>query len=137
VGARNVGAAIAMYPQLEHRAMRLLLGMALTALDTPTALRPAQRYFGGRDALADILGYRLAAAPDESDAARRARKSAYEQVRRALAELIAEGAVTRTVTAENRFRSEYVLHVTVGPVDNDPAQAHLDGGSEAHPHGGS
>lgn len=136
MGARNVGAALAMYPNLEHRAMRLLLGMSLTALDTPTQMHPGQRFFGGRDALADILGYRLPAAPDESDAAARARRSAYEQVRRALAELAAAGAITRVVTGAREWRSEYVLHVTVGPVDNDPrqdgnylVQAHREGGS--------
>ena len=129
MGARNVGAAIAMYPQLGHRAMRLLVGMALTALDQPTNMQAAQRYFGGRDALADILGYRLPAAPDESDDAARVRSNAYEQVRRALAELIEAGAVERVSSGTGKWRSEYLLRVATGPVDNDPAQAHLSGGS--------
>jgi hypothetical protein len=136
MGARNVSGALAMYPQLEHRAMRLLVGMSLTALDAPSDQYPARTYFAGREALAEILGYRLPALPDTSDAARRQRHSAYEQVRRALAELVSAGAVIRSSAGYPGHNGEYVLNVSALPVDDEPVMAHREGGVTPHRDGG-
>ncbi|MGY4645901.1 hypothetical protein [Cellulomonas sp. URHB0016] len=131
MGARNVSGALAMYPQLGHRAMRLLVGMSLRALDGPTELHPARTYFAGRDDLAEILGYRLPAAPDTSEAAAKQRTSAYVQVRKALGELIAAGAIERTVDGRGGRRSEYVLNVSSLPVDGVP-QGYRNGAPEGY-----
>lgn len=132
MGARNVAGALAMYPDLGHRAMRLLVGMSLRSLDQPNELYPARRYFAGRDDLAEILGYRLPAAPDTSDAAARRRTSAYVQVRKALAELIAANAIVRCVDGHGGRRSEYHLNVSAVPVDDPGPQAYRNGAPEAY-----
>lgn len=137
MGARNVSGALAMYPQLEHRAMRLLVGMSLTALDSPSEFHPARRYFAGREAQAEILGHRLPALPDTSDAARRIRRNAHEQVRRAIVELVEAGAITRAGGGYAGQNAVYDLNVSTVPVDEDALETHREGGSQAHREGGS
>ncbi len=95
MGARNALAALAMYPGLPHGPMRLLLGMALTALDETNDERPACRYFGGESALAEILG-----GPSK-------RSRVYEGLKR----LDEAGAVTRIVQGRTGKRAVYQLHV--------------------------
>jgi hypothetical protein len=136
VGARNVSGALAMYPQLEHRAMRLLVGMSLTALDVPSEFHPARMYFAGREAMAEILGHRLPALPDTSDAARKKRHSVHEQVRRAINELVEAGAITRVGGGYAGTNAVYELNVSTVPVDDVARETHREGGSETHPEGG-
>jgi hypothetical protein len=57
MGARNVSAAFTLWAHLDHAPFRLLVGMALQSLDQPSAEgRPARVYFGGEDALVELLG---------------------------------------------------------------------------------
>jgi len=103
VGARNVAAAYAMYPRLPHRAMRLLAYMALRSLDDDRPEAPARRYFGGRDEMAEALGYDLS-----TDARREA---ARREVRRTVAQLRAAGALGRLASGRAGNRSVYQLRL--------------------------
>ena len=105
MGAKNAMAAYAMYPQLGHGPMRLLVGMALTALDDAHDERPPRLYFGGEDALADLLG-----GPSK-------RSRVYEYMR-TLDDL---GAVTNLVRGRAGKRAVYRLHLDPleGPVSRN------------------
>lgn len=103
MGARNVAAAYAMYPRLPHRAMRLLAYMALRSLDDDRPDAPARRYFGGRDDMAEALGY------DLGTSARR--EAAHREVRRAVAQLRAAGALGRLASGRAGNRSVYQLRL--------------------------
>lgn len=73
MGARNVSAAYAMWPHLDHAPFRLFVGMALQSLDQPSAEgRPARVYFGGEDALVELLGRSRSAAYKALGALRKA-----------------------------------------------------------------
>jgi len=95
MGARNAIAAYAMYPGLKHRAFRLLVGMALTALDEDNEATNmiARRYFGGENGMCELLGS--------------ARRAVYE----ALGELLAAGAVSTVVKGRSGARAVYQLHL--------------------------
>jgi len=57
MGARNVSACYAMWQELPHPAFRLLVGMALQSLDQTSAEgRPARVWFGGQEALVEMVG---------------------------------------------------------------------------------
>lgn len=57
MGAKNVSAAYVLWSHLDHAPFRLLVGMALQALDHQGKTgRPARIWFGGQDALVDMLG---------------------------------------------------------------------------------
>ena len=154
MGARNVSGALALYRHLDHRAMRLLVGMALTALDAPIGDTPARLYYGGQDAMADLLGYDVPPRDDDDPAVTKLRRNAHEQVRRALADLRAAGAIDVKVKAVNGRRAVYLLHVATipGAVDDDGVvvpirrtrptarvglRPTLRVGLEPHPQGGS
>ncbi len=73
MGARNVSAAFAMWAHLDHAPFRVLVGMALQSLDQPSAEgRPARVYFGGEDALVELLGRSRSAAYKALGALRKA-----------------------------------------------------------------
>lgn len=94
MGARNVGSAFTAWADLPHAPFRLLVGMALQALDAPTKEgRPARVYFGGEDGMVDILG--------------RSRSQMYE----ALARLREVGAVTILEAGRSRHRAVYLLNL--------------------------
>lgn len=107
MGAQNVSAAFAMYPNLPHRAFRLLTHMALVSLDAAAEGQRARVYFGGAEALAEALGLEVG-----TDSTRRT-------VRRVLAELEAAGAIKRTATGGGGRRSEYRL--ALNPLAARPA----------------
>ena len=74
MGARNVAAAFAMWGHLDHGPFRLLVGMALVALDTPTKEgRPARVYFGGEQGMVDLYGREGSAVYNALSALRKAR----------------------------------------------------------------
>ena len=111
MGAANVAACYAMWGaelRTKHAAFRLLTFMANTALDTDD--KP--RFWGGRDALVYALGHTLPDVDDDSEAAKKQRRSLYESVRQNLAELAAAGAIEQLVHARQGQRAEYALHLT-------------------------
>lgn len=86
MGAQLVSLMLAHWaPQLNDRCFRVLTRMALTALDRDQGLTPAAHYFGGEE----LLILTLKAERDGSEAAAR------RTVRRAIADLIALGAIER------------------------------------------
>lgn len=122
MGAGNVSLAFTNWADLDDRSFRVLCRMALVSMDNGSP----PRYFAGRDDLAAALGKRLPAKPDESDhsseaeAARKARASVYEVVRKAVARLVKEGAIVSSGDARFRNRAEYSLHLHRG---NKPQQS--------------
>jgi len=99
MGARLVGLALTRWaPHISDRAFRVLVRMALTALDEPTPDIPAGRYFGGRDLLLSVLRER-----DGTD------ETAKRTLKRAIAELVDVGAVKRTNRAQAGEKQCYEL----------------------------
>ena len=123
MGAAHVSAVYAQWSHLPDRPFRLLAYMALIAKDAT----PEPAYWGGRDGL--CLGLGLPA----SDVS-------YRIVRRAVADLIAAGALERVMVGHNGKRSEYRIHVTGPKADTSvPLQADVDkslGGQDSPPKGG-
>lgn len=57
MGAKNVSACYVLWHHLDHAPFRLLVGMALQSLDQQGKTgRPPRIWFGGQDALVDMLG---------------------------------------------------------------------------------
>jgi hypothetical protein len=99
VGARLVSQVLARWTHVSDRAFRILVRMALSALDEPQEGKPARVYFAGRDPLADVL--RNERGGD--------RQTAYRTVKRAIAELIAEKAIERTDAGRSGHNAVYKL----------------------------
>lgn len=97
MGAQLVALVLTRWTHLPDTAFRILIRMALTALDAKTEGRdgrppnPPNLYFGGRDPLA--MSLRREFPTGDSEAARKARKNIYGDVRKATAELIKAGAI--------------------------------------------
>lgn len=91
MGASLVGAVLARWTHVSDTAFRILTRMALTSLDNPNGKTPAATYWGGRDLLAMSLRRPWPEGDDEQ--AKKARRHIYGDVRRAIKELIKEGAV--------------------------------------------
>ncbi|NSX37814.1 hypothetical protein HTS88_15630 [Pseudarthrobacter oxydans] len=129
MGAGNVALAFANWATLDDRSFRVLCRMALVSMDNGNP----PRYFAGRDDLAAALGKPLPAKPEEDDvsaaaeAARKARASVYEVVRKAVARLVKEGVIVSSGDARFRSRAEYTLYLhrsgqpqqNVAPVPNE------------------
>lgn len=82
MGANLVAQALTHWTHVSDRAFRVLIRMALTALDNPSKGRPAATYLGGRELLA--MTFRSDKGTPETR---------YRAVKRALAELSEEGAI--------------------------------------------
>lgn len=94
MGAKNVSAAYVLWAHLDHAPFRLLVGMALQSLDQASPEgRPARTWFGGEEALTELLG--------------RSRRMTYK----ALAALRASGAIEVVEVGRNRHRAVYRLHL--------------------------
>jgi len=102
MGAKNVIAALAMYPRLDHAPMRLLVGMAVHSLDDATERYPAGRAFLGEAALIEIVNC--------------GKSSLYEHLKK----LHAAGAVTTVERGRPGHRAVYQLHLD--PMQARPAQ---------------
>lgn len=103
MGARLVSLALARWSHVSDRAFRVLVRMALTALDDPTPGSGAGLYFAGQDLLAMTL--RNCGGK---------RESVLRSVRLAIDELIDEGAIERTKAG--RSGQNAVFHLTIaGP----------------------
>ncbi len=87
--------------------------MAVTALDNPTASRPAGLYFAGRDLLAMSLKEPFPAGDDAASS--KAREHQYTRVRRAVKELIDDGAIEREGDARDGCNQEYRLRLDAEP----------------------
>lgn len=122
MGAKNVIAALAMYPSLDHAPMRLLVGMAVHSLDDATDRYPAGRAFLGEAALIEIVNC--------------GKSSLYEHLKK----LHAAGAVTTVERGRPGRRAVYQLHLD--PTQTRPAQPEANvsgsaGGSTSGSAGGT
>lgn len=114
MGARNVSVAFTRWGHLPHAQFKLLVGMALQALDTGSDEgRPPRVYFGGEEGLIAILG--------------RSRSTTYE----VLAALKAAGAIEVLESGRQSHRAVYRLALdpfTKGPdVPDATAEAQRPG----------
>lgn len=91
---------VAMRLEIGNTAARLLNHMALECWDEDHGIQPARRYFGGRESSAVALGF--GAPHNGSEAAHRA-------VKRAVKELIDQGAIRRLRSGGRGETSEYEL----------------------------
>ncbi|RLK13302.1 hypothetical protein DER29_4319 [Micromonospora sp. M71_S20] len=101
MGARLVGLVLARWTHLPDRAFRVAVRMALTALDEPTDKVPAATYFGGRDALANVLRNERGGTRD----------SVLRVVRLAIEDLIDAGAAKRV--SKGRVGNNAVYELTL------------------------
>lgn len=115
VGARLVGEAFAFaaHRRLRPNEMRLLLFMALTALDTDK--RP--RYFAAREKSAVALGRLVPDTPSPTDPqydrAIRERAAAFQRVKEAVQGLVAAGAIVSIKRGREGQRAEYELTLSL------------------------
>ncbi|MFF0721321.1 hypothetical protein [Micromonospora sp. NPDC003816] len=121
MGARLVSLVLARWAHLPDRAFRVVVKMAHTALDEATDKVPAGLYFGGREALADILRNERGGK----------RESVLRNVRFAIEEAIAAGAIKRQ--SKGRVGSHAVYRMTLdGPrsIDKPLMYSSPDDGSQ-------
>lgn len=110
MGAGNVVQAFGSWPHLPDRAMRVLIRMAVTAMDDGVP----PRYFGGWELLAHSLGCVWTAptplmSDDERQEAERSTEAARRAVGRAVRALIQAGAVERLNVPQAGRRADYAL----------------------------
>ena len=113
MGAALVGEVLARWTHLPDRQFRVLLRMALTALDQPNGDKPARLYFGGHVVLAMTLRSPYPEGDDEE--AERARATIHRRVREAVAGLIEAGAIQRDGTAHTGHQQDYWITLSAGP----------------------
>jgi hypothetical protein len=116
MGAQLVNKALAHWTHVSDRAFRLLIRMAVTALDKPKDGKPASIYFGGRELLAMTLR-----TDKGSD------RSRYRVVARALAELVDAGAIERADSGRQGHNAVYRLTLSRGRTAQKPPS---DGASQ-------
>lgn len=116
MGMKLVGMALTKWaPHVPDRAFRLLVRMAMTALDEDTTDMPAGLYFGGRDLLAGALRAERNGSL----------KSVERSVERGIRDLIELGAIERTNRAYFGERAVYrltlfnAIRIDQPPVDNE------------------
>lgn len=114
MGSELVKFALANFGDLSERAKLVLVTMAVYALDNGNDDHPGGLYFGGWVVLAVALGYAVPDHdPDDKDVIKQ-RRNAEEAVRRAVAELVARGAVEPLIEpgkVHTGSRQNYRLHV--------------------------
>lgn len=130
MGATLVGLALAHWTHVSDRAFRVLIRMALTALDEPKGDRPAATYFAGRELLATALRSEKAS-----------ERSRNRTVALVVAELLEVGAIERADSGRTGHNAVYRLTLdTVKAARKDPDQggefSHPQGGQISHPQGG-
>lgn len=103
MGATLVTQALAHWTHVSDRAFRVLIRMAVTALDTPHNGQPAKIYKGGRELLA--MSFRSEKGTPETR---------YRAVKRALAELADEGAIEHLKIGWSGQNSVYRLTLERG-----------------------
>jgi hypothetical protein len=126
MGAHLVSQALARWTHVSDRAFRVLIRMAVTALDNPSKGRPAAVYLGGRDLLAMTLR--------TEKSTPRTRNRA---VQRALAELSEAGAIKHVRGGWAGQNAVYRLTLDgVRSIDEHPSGPERKGGPTSHPKGG-
>jgi hypothetical protein len=126
MGAHLANKVLAHWTHVSDRAFRVLIRMALTALDKPKDDKPASIYFGGRELLAMTLR-----TDKGSD------RSRYRVVARVLAELVEAGAVERADSGRQGHNAVYRLTLSRGRAARKrPAEGTPQGGQSDHPQDG-
>lgn len=123
MGAELVGQVLAHWTHVSDRAFRVLVRMALTALDKPNKGRPAAVYHGGRELLA--MSLRSEKGTNETR---------YRAVKRALSELAEAGAIQHLQAGWSGQNSVYRITVerrSMGGPTSPPV-----GGPTSPPKGG-
>lgn len=112
MGALLVGKVLARWTSAPDNAFRVLVQMAMTALDAPSRDMPAGLYFGGHEPLKAMLRSDGKATADSRE----------RTVRRALADLADMGAIERTNKARSGMRQVYRLTLDneVRPLERKP-----------------
>lgn len=114
MGAGNAVQVYTHWRNLGHRPHRLLVHMALTALDSENP----PKYWGGREKLATALGYDVPEEPPASERGpwaeevHRQRAKAFQAVKQTLRELIKAGAIIRIRQGQYKSNAEYELCLT-------------------------
>lgn len=121
MGANLVTQVLAHWTHVSDRAFRVLVRMAVTALDNPTPKQPANIYRAGRDLLAMTL---------RSEGSVETR---YRAVKRAVAELTEAGAIEHVATGWAGQNAVYRLTLDRSKTTTDSARM---GGSYDPPEGG-
>lgn len=137
MGASLVGAVLARWTHVSDTAFRVLTRMALTALDNSSAdgKKPAATYWGGRDLLAMSLRRLWPEGDDERSA--NARKNIHRDVRRAINELIKEGAIEVVDTGRVvREGNRQVYRLSLLPLRQEGVTPPPEEGSTAPPREG-
>lgn len=129
MGANLVTQVLASWTHVSDRAFRVLVRMAVTALDNPTPKQPAAIYRAGRDLLAMSLR-------TEGNASTR-----YRAVKRAVAELTEAGAIEHLATGWAGQNAVYRLTLdrsksSIGPDRMGGSSDPPEGGSSDPPMGG-
>lgn len=123
MGIEIVKASIVHGKRLSGNAYKVLVVMAMSALDKPKDGRPASLYWGGWDALAVALGY--------DDAARGS--AGHNAVARAVRELKKARHVTGMGEARTGSRQSYLVHPGgLNPSGQGEQSAHAQGEQNAH-----
>ncbi|MEU4578951.1 hypothetical protein [Nonomuraea sp. NPDC023979] len=112
MGAQLVAAVLANWTHVSDVEFRILVRMALTALDHPKGDRPAALYFGGHEALA--LALRRPFPTGDDEASEKARQNILRDVRRAVTSLIKQGAIESVGGGRAGRRAEYRLLLMPG-----------------------
>ena len=112
MGASLAKEALVRFPDIGYDALRVLMSMALHALDQPSEDgTPPRLYFGGADALLLVLRPHL---PDD----RRKRAAAKRDLARVMEDLVAAGAVSR-VGGKARAENRQTWRLVLKPTGND------------------
>jgi hypothetical protein len=119
MGANLVTQVLAHWSDLSDRAFRVLIRMAVTALDNPSNGRPAAVYHGGRELLAMSLR-----------SEKGTMRTRYRAVAKAVAELTEAGAIDHLATGWAGQNAVYKLTL-------DRSGGSRMGGPKDHPKGGS
>jgi hypothetical protein len=120
MGAGNVKLVYARWGDLPDGPMRLLLYMAVTAMDDGEQ----PRFWGGRDALAVAMGRMVPDKHTEDDAEKLERALAFKAVNRTIAALRKAGAITAMSGAAPGHNAVYALNLGIrrSPLTGDQSK---------------
>lgn len=110
MGAGNVKAVFALWPELPYAAFRALTYMALTSKDDDA--RP--RFWAGREALAFGLGIMVPPSTSRDAESTKSRRAAFARVDRATADLVKAGAIRLVAGGYRGKNATYELQLSGG-----------------------
>jgi len=117
MGAGNVKSAYALYGDLPHAPMRVLLWMALRSMDAATS----PTYWGGREELAYALGRKVPPAIRGDREITRQRNAAFKAVRDATALLTRRKVIYVIAESHTGQRREWGLNLSYTQVHPERA----------------